>query len=79
MFSSLVYLEADASLRTYEDAEGKRQSNLNLVQREYLQQSTVLVLVPEAGADVFIFLGNIEVLKRPFNPDAAPSSESPSE
>lgn len=55
VFSSLVYLEADASLRTYEDAEGKRQSNLNLIQREYLQQSTVLVLVPEAGANTFIF------------------------
>lgn len=38
-FSSLVYVEADANLRTYEDAEGKKQSHLNLTQREYFQTS----------------------------------------
>lgn len=37
--SSLVYVEADANLRTYEDAEGKKQSHLNLTQREYFQTS----------------------------------------
>ena len=29
---TLVYLEGDASMRTYDDAEGKRQSSLSLVQ-----------------------------------------------
>ena len=32
---SLVYVEADAAMRTYEDAEGKKQSRLNLTQREF--------------------------------------------
>lgn len=32
-FSTLVYLEGDASMRSYEDADGKRHSNLNIVQR----------------------------------------------
>jgi single-stranded DNA-binding protein len=27
-----VYLEGDATMRTYDDAEGKKQSSLNLVQ-----------------------------------------------
>lgn len=29
---TLVYLESDATMRTYEDADGKKQSSLNLVQ-----------------------------------------------
>jgi single-stranded DNA-binding protein len=28
----LVYLEGDATMRTYDDAEGKKQSSLSLVQ-----------------------------------------------
>lgn len=32
--SSLVYVEADTSLRQYEDAEGKKNTQLSLVQRE---------------------------------------------
>ncbi|OJJ80261.1 single-stranded DNA-binding protein [Aspergillus glaucus CBS 516.65] len=31
---SLVYVEADTSLRQYEDAEGKKNTQLSLVQRE---------------------------------------------
>ncbi|KAJ5495133.1 hypothetical protein N7539_000249 [Penicillium diatomitis] len=30
---TLVYLEGDASMRSYEDADGKRHSSLNIVQR----------------------------------------------
>ncbi|KAJ5177140.1 uncharacterized protein N7482_003017 [Penicillium canariense] len=30
---TLVYLEGDASMRTYEDADGKKHSALNIVQR----------------------------------------------
>ncbi|KAF3400385.1 hypothetical protein DPV78_005977 [Talaromyces pinophilus] len=30
---TLVYVEGDASVRVYEDAEGKKQSSLNIVQR----------------------------------------------
>lgn len=33
-YSSLVYVEADTSLRQYEDAEGKKNTQLSLVQRE---------------------------------------------
>lgn len=29
---TLVYLEGDATMRTYDDAEGKKQSSLSLVQ-----------------------------------------------
>lgn len=29
---TLVYLEGDATMRTFEDAEGKKQSNLSVVQ-----------------------------------------------
>ncbi|EPS34676.1 hypothetical protein POX_a00352 [Penicillium oxalicum] len=30
---TLVYLEGDASMRSYEDADGKRHSSLNIIQR----------------------------------------------
>ncbi|KAJ5688932.1 hypothetical protein N7462_003324 [Penicillium macrosclerotiorum] len=30
---TLVYVEGDASLRVYEDADGKKQSSLNIIQR----------------------------------------------
>lgn len=33
IYRTLVYLEGDASMRSYEDADGKRHSNLNIVQR----------------------------------------------
>lgn len=33
VYSTLVYLEGDASMRSYEDADGKKHSNLNIVQR----------------------------------------------
>jgi single-stranded DNA-binding protein len=33
IYSTLVYLEGDASMRSYEDADGKRHSALNIVQR----------------------------------------------
>jgi single-stranded DNA-binding protein len=29
---TLIYLEGDATMRTYDDAEGKKQSSLSLVQ-----------------------------------------------
>lgn len=29
---TLVYLEGDATMKTYEDAEGRKQSSLNIVQ-----------------------------------------------
>jgi single-stranded DNA-binding protein len=32
-YRTLVYVEGDASMRVYEDAEGKKQSSLNIVQR----------------------------------------------
>ena len=31
-YRTLVYLEGDATMRTYDDAEGKKQSALSLVQ-----------------------------------------------
>ncbi|KKK18266.1 hypothetical protein P175DRAFT_0501956 [Aspergillus ochraceoroseus IBT 24754] len=48
---TLVYIEGDATMRQWEDSEGKKQTTLNIVQR------------------------NLEVLKRPSNPDY--SSETP--
>lgn len=32
---SQVYVEGDASMRTFDDADGKRQSTLNIVQRKW--------------------------------------------
>ena len=32
MYRTLVYLEGDAQMRTYDDADGKKQSALSLVQ-----------------------------------------------
>ena len=32
--STLVYVEADASVRSYDDAEGKKQTRTNFTQRE---------------------------------------------
>jgi len=32
---SLVYVEGDASLRSYEDQDGRKQTNLNIVQRMF--------------------------------------------
>lgn len=32
-YRTLVYLEGDASMRSYEDAEGRKQTSLSLVQR----------------------------------------------
>lgn len=32
MHSTLVYLEGDASMRTYDDSDGKKQTSLNIVQ-----------------------------------------------
>ncbi|RHZ49254.1 single-stranded DNA-binding protein [Aspergillus thermomutatus] len=49
---TLVYVEGDATMRSYEDSEGKRQSSLSIVQR------------------------TLEVLKRPYNPNAAGSETS---
>lgn len=39
MCSTLVYVEGDATLDTYEDAEGKSKTSLNIVQREWPHQS----------------------------------------
>lgn len=36
---TLVYLEGDASIRTYENADGQRQTNFNIVQRMFLDWS----------------------------------------
>jgi len=42
---TLVYLEGDATMRTYDDADGKKQSSLSLV------QTKVEVLKRAASAD----------------------------
>lgn len=41
--SSLVYVEADTSLRQYEDAEGRKNTQLSLVQREYPSRHTMQI------------------------------------
>ncbi|RAL02127.1 single-stranded DNA-binding protein [Aspergillus ibericus CBS 121593] len=49
---TLLFVEGDASIRQWEDADGKRQSTLSVVQRA------------------------VEVLKRPYNPEASSESAS---
>lgn len=44
---TLVYLEGDATMRTYDDAEGKKQSSLSLVQTKI----EVLKRSPPTDAD----------------------------
>jgi single-stranded DNA-binding protein len=40
MHRTLVYVEGDASMSSYQDAEGKTRTSLNLVQREFLLVSS---------------------------------------
>lgn len=35
IYRTLVYLEGDASMRSYENADGQKQTNLNIVQRMF--------------------------------------------
>ncbi|KAJ5182575.1 hypothetical protein N7492_000191 [Penicillium capsulatum] len=58
---TLVYLEGDASLRLYEDAEGKKQSNLSIVQRKPPSPSSISFV----RLTRFILIGSLEVLRRP--------------
>lgn len=34
--SSLVYVEGDATMNTYQDAEGKNRSSLSIIERKFL-------------------------------------------
>ena len=47
--STLVYVEGDAAIRQFEDAEGKKHSNLSIVQRK-------LILGWYSGAKLIILM-----------------------
>lgn len=76
-YRTLVYVEGDASMRQWEDSEGKKQSTLNIVQRKRLDHLAEGLM---SGEDrrltaVFIGLGNLEVLKRPANSEDSAASD----
>ncbi|OGM42593.1 ssDNA binding protein [Aspergillus bombycis] len=66
---TLVYLEGSASLRDWEDAEGKKQTTLNIVQREIPVQDELNLSDYANFRVTHHYSGNIEVLKRPTNPN----------
>lgn len=41
VYSSLVYVEGDASLNTYQDGEGNTRSALNIVQRTFCRNTHI--------------------------------------
>jgi len=57
----MVIVEGDASINTYEDAEGRPKTALNIVQRT----SRALVLSMLLNMLTCSSIGNIEVLRRP--------------
>src|SRR3954469_3168153 len=61
---TLVLVEGDARLRTYDDAEGKSRTSLNVIQR--MSPSS---FIPQHPSLMYSVAGYIEVLKRPFNAD----------
>ena len=63
IYRTLVYVEGDASVRVYEDAEGKKQSSLNIVQRSS-KPPMIDFLVAKTQLN-FAYTGTLEVLKRP--------------
>lgn len=75
---TLVYVEGDASMRVYQDAEGKKQSSLNVVQRTYpsIPSAVPSFWFMQCNTDIPIRAGNIEILKRP-NREAITEMDSP--
>lgn len=61
-FRSLVYVEGDASMGTYQDAEGKNRSSLNIIQRMFPKNDLPCRLLRDSDTPT----GHIEVLRRPY-------------
>ncbi|KAF6802380.1 ssDNA binding protein [Colletotrichum sojae] len=59
---SLVYVEGDASMSTYQDAEGKNRSSLNIIQRMFPKNDLPCRLRRDSDTPT----GHIEVLRRPY-------------
>ncbi|KAK0379257.1 single-strand binding protein family [Colletotrichum limetticola] len=59
---TLVYVEGEAAMRAYQDAEGKNRSSLSIIQRTSSPHSTYH---PNANR-LSRVTGSIEVLKRPY-------------
>jgi len=53
---TLVFVDAESRMRTYEDAEGKRNSSLDLVQREFFFVFSFCFPSLEGGGFLFSFL-----------------------
>lgn len=62
---TLVYLEGDASMRSYEAADGQKHSSLNILQRKISFPGVSLSITQKSGTDMHLDPGNLEVLKRP--------------
>ncbi len=60
---SLLYVEGDATMNTYQDSEGKNRSALNIVERKFAPYIPASILTAVSG--------KIEILKRP---EDAPAS-----
>lgn len=59
IYRTLVYLEGDASLRSFEDQEGRKQFNLNIVQRTSYTSSRC-----REDSLLTRSIGHLDVLKR---------------
>lgn len=46
----MVYVEAEAQMSTYQDAEGKNRTALNAIQRKYILSIVIAVLKVQANA-----------------------------
>jgi len=54
--STLVYLEGDASLSTYEDSEGVKRQSLSIVQRTYIK------ILPCDRLTKWLYVEKLEIL-----------------
>lgn len=62
--SALVYVDGDASMSVYQDANGNNRSSLNIIQR---MPSTIPIPSHKSKLLLTTLIGSIEVLKRPYS------------
>jgi single-stranded DNA-binding protein len=65
-------VEGDVSISSYEDADGKPRQGLNITQRRFCHMACS---VEGRREKLTCWLGNLEVLRRPYNPAAAAGGE----
>lgn len=64
LYRTLVFVEGDASINQWEDAEGKSRTTMNIVQRQLHRLRRTLAYF-ELYTDLFCNIGNLEVLRKP--------------